>query len=69
VLIPVTPSDDKPAAEIDIDVTTLGADYEIGYGFYYRSLFRMPSRVELSLARENWLGIAGLTENGDYGTF
>jgi hypothetical protein len=32
-------------------------------------MFRLPVRVELSLARENWLGVAGLTENGDYGTF
>jgi hypothetical protein len=31
-------------------------------------MFRLPGRVELELARNNWLGIAGLTENGDFGT-
>jgi hypothetical protein len=68
-LIPTTPFDDIPAAVVEIDPSTLGADYEIGFGFYYRYLYRLPSRVELSFARENWLGVAGLTENGDYGTF
>jgi hypothetical protein len=29
----------------------------------------MPERVELETIRENWLGIAGITENGDYGTY
>jgi len=28
----------------------------------------MPSRVELSLPRNEWLGIAGISENGDYGS-
>jgi hypothetical protein len=32
-------------------------------------MFRTPERVELSFARENWLGIAGISENGDYGMF
>lgn len=32
-------------------------------------MFRLPARVELELAREEWLGIAGVSENGDYGTF
>jgi hypothetical protein len=44
-------------------------DYELGFGFYYRYMFRLPGRVELELARENWLGIAGFSENGDYGMF
>jgi hypothetical protein len=30
---------------------------------------RMPSRVELETLRESWLGIAGITENGDFGTY
>jgi hypothetical protein len=30
-------------------------------------LFRLPIRVETQLPRDNWLGIAGLSENGDYG--
>jgi hypothetical protein len=47
----------------------LSNDYELGFGFYYRYMFRLPGRVELELARENWLGIAGITENGDYGMF
>lgn len=68
-MIPTSPNDSGPALEVDIDISTFGDDYEIGYGFYYRYLYRLPGRVELSLARENWLGIAGLTENGDYGTF
>lgn len=29
----------------------------------------MPKRVELAVARENWLGIAGISEKGDYGNF
>jgi len=32
-------------------------------------MFRLPARVELDLARNTWLGIAGISENGDYGTF
>ena len=32
-------------------------------------MFRLPGRVELELARQNWLGIAGLSENGDYGSY
>jgi hypothetical protein len=47
----------------------MNSNYELGFGFYYRYLFRMPERVELSLSRENWLGIAGFSENGDYGKF
>jgi hypothetical protein len=31
-------------------------------------MMRLPGRVELSFARENWLGIAGMSENGDFGT-
>jgi len=31
-------------------------------------MFRNPDRIELSVPRENWLGIAGLTESGDYGS-
>jgi hypothetical protein len=68
-LIPTTPFDDGPAAVVEIDPSTLPADYEIGFGFYYRYMYRLPARVELSLARENWLGVAGISENGDYGTF
>jgi hypothetical protein len=30
-------------------------------------MFRLPGRVELSFARENWLGLAGISENGDFG--
>jgi hypothetical protein len=68
-LIPTTPTDPNPAFEVTVDPTTLPSDYEIGYGFYYRYLFRLPSRVELGLSRENWLGICGLSETGDFGTF
>jgi len=31
-------------------------------------MFRLPGRVELEFARSNWLGIAGISENGDFGT-
>jgi len=69
-LIPSTPNDDGPATTVvEVDPATLPVDYEIGFGFFYRYLYRLPASVELSMARENWLGIAGLTENGDYGTF
>jgi len=68
-LKPSEPTYDKPAAEYEIDTKKLGDNYEIGFGFYYRYMFRLPGRVELSLAREKWLGIAGLSENGDYGDF
>jgi len=68
-LIPSSPSDHNPAAQIDINPSDLGDDYVIGFGFYYRYLLRLPGRVSLSLARGNWLGIAGMSENGDYGTF
>lgn len=62
-LIPVETYDETPAVEIEIDPETLDDDYEIGYGFWYKYLLRLPSRVELDSARENWLGIAGLTED------
>jgi len=68
-LIPSTPYDESAAAVIDIDVSELPHSYEIGFGFYYRSLIRMPVRVELDLVRKEWLGIAGFSENGDYGRF
>lgn len=68
-MIPTNPNDDEPAFVTPVDPNDLSDDYEIGYGFYYRYLFRLPGRVELELARENWLGIAGLTETGDFGTF
>jgi len=32
-------------------------------------MYRLPGRVELDLARNNWLGIAGFSENGDYGQY
>jgi len=67
-LIPSTPDDTDPTI-IDIDPNTLEDNYEIGFGFFYRYLFRMPKRVEINVARENWLGIAGITEKGDYGNF
>lgn len=66
-LIPVTPYNYTPVVEVPIDPRSLSKDYEIGYGFYYRFLFRLPERIEFELPRENWLGIAGLSENGDYG--
>jgi len=31
-------------------------------------MFRLPARVELAFARENWLGLAGISETGDYGS-
>lgn len=65
-LIPVTPSDEEPVARVDIDVNTLPEHYELGFGFYYRYLFRLPERVDFTLARQNWLAIAGISENGDY---
>jgi hypothetical protein len=65
-LVPSTPSMDAPAAVVTIDPNTLADNYEIGFGFYYRYLFRNPERVEFSLARDNYLGIAGISENGDY---
>jgi hypothetical protein len=68
-LIPCTPSQEEPAARIDIDTSDLDLYYEIGFGFYYRYLYRLPERVELDLARNNWLGIAGFSENGDFGQF
>jgi hypothetical protein len=67
-VIPTTPYDTVPCAVIEIDPSTLAEDYEIGIGFYYQFMLRNPDRVELSLPRENWLGIAGLSENGDYGS-
>jgi hypothetical protein len=68
-LIPCGPSFTTPAAQVDVNLEDLEEQYEIGFGFYYRSLFRLPERVELSFPRDNWLGLAGLTENGDFGTF
>jgi len=65
-LIGVHSYDDEPAVQIDIDPSTLDDDYEIGFGFYYKFLFRLPKRIELDLPREEWLGIAGMTETGDY---
>jgi hypothetical protein len=67
-LIPVESHDEDPALEVEIDKDSLSDDYQIGYGFWYKFLFRLPSRVENSLPRENWLGIAGLTEGNDYGS-
>jgi len=67
VLIPVESSDPNPPVVVEIDPDTLSDDYSIGFGFWYKFLFRLPSRVELDLPRDNWLGIAGLTENDDYG--
>jgi hypothetical protein len=68
-LIPTTPTDDEPAIKIDLDKELCdGEDYEIGFGFYYRFLYRLPERIELSLPRENYLGIAGISENGNYGS-
>jgi len=64
-LIPVETYDENPAIEIEIDPPTLDDEYEIGYGFWYKYLFRLPYRVELDSVRENWLGIAGLTEDYD----
>lgn len=68
ILIPVESGEEEPALEVEIDPTTLSEDYQIGYGFWYKFLFRLPSRVELDLPREDWLGIAGLTEATDYGS-
>lgn len=68
-MIPTTPTNSTPAAEVEVDPTTLPDDYEIGFGFYYRYLHRLPVRVEISVPRNNWLGVAGVSENGDYGTF
>jgi hypothetical protein len=68
-LIPTNPTNSTPAVTIDVDPTTLPPNYEIGYGFYYRYLFRLPDRVEVQLSREKWLGVGGVSENGDYGTF
>jgi len=65
-LIEVSSASDEPAVQIDIDPTTLDDDYEIGFGFYYKFLFRLPERIELDLPRNEWLGIAGMTETGDY---
>jgi hypothetical protein len=63
------PSDKKPALTLDVPVTPTNDGYEVGFGFYYRYMFRLPGKVDLDLARKNWLGIAGLSENGDFGTF
>lgn len=67
-LIPVETNDENPAVKIEINTEDLADNYQIGYGFWYKYLFRLPSRVELESARENWLGIAGLTEHSDYGS-
>lgn len=53
-LIPVETYDENPAVEIEIDPDTLDDEYEIGYGFWYKYLLRLPSRVELSSPRLNW---------------
>jgi len=66
-LIPSDANSPKPAAKVVLDPKKLKDDYEIAFGFYYRYMFRNPVRVELELSRKEWLGIAGLTENGDYG--
>lgn len=66
-MIPSDANSDKPAAKVVLDPKKLKDDYEIAFGFYYRYMFRNPVRVELELSRKEWLGIAGLTENGDYG--
>lgn len=42
--------------------------YNIGFGFYYRFLFRSPERIETSTPRTDYLAVAGITENGDYTT-
>jgi hypothetical protein len=51
-LIPTYPSNPEPAARIDVDVNSLPVNYELGFGFYYRYLHRLPERVELDLARK-----------------
>jgi hypothetical protein len=66
-LIEVTVYDEAPRVEINIDPSTLADDYEIGFGFYYKFMFRLPVRIEEDFPRGSWLGIAGLSENGDYG--
>lgn len=68
-MIPCHSHQNEPAAVIDVDVSSLDDNYEIGFGFYYRYLHRLPERVELDLARSNWLGIAGFSENGDFGQY
>jgi hypothetical protein len=41
-LIPVDPYMNVPAAQVDGLLEELTEDYEIGFGFYYRYMFRLP---------------------------
>jgi hypothetical protein len=66
-LIPIETNPWWTSSLTDIDPFTLSDHYSIGFGFYYKFLLSLPARVEQYASKEDWLGIAGLSETVDYG--
>lgn len=57
---------DNPQVEIDVPDNQVEDVTEYGFGGWVRFQYRVPIYLPISVARNNWLSMAGISENGDW---
>jgi len=62
--IPTNP-EDNPQIEVPVPDSIVPDVTEYGFGFWMRFHFRIPERLDVNVARANYLAVAGVSENAD----
>ena len=58
--------DEIPQVEVRVPDSIVPDVTEYGFGFWFRFHFRIPERLDINTARNNFLAMAGVTENNDW---
>lgn len=56
----------NPQVEVDVPDNQLGDVTEYSFGYWFRFHYRIPTYLPINTARNNFLAMAGVTENNDW---
>jgi len=56
-------SDDTPEVEVQVPDNIVPDVTEYAYGFWFRFQYRIPQRLDIQIARNSYLAVAGVSEN------
>jgi hypothetical protein len=56
----------NPQVEVDVPDNQVGDVTEYSFGYWFRFHYRIPTYLPINIARNNFLAMAGVTENDDW---
>lgn len=56
----------NPQVEVEVPENQVGDISEYGFGLWFRFQYRIPERLDINVARNSFLALAGISENGDW---